>query len=233
MKNLLARNTTRTTHLESSFIVQRRGMALLAAIFPAAFLASSYLLNRTDFQTSLSAYYWTLDLERNFFVGVLCAVGVFLLLYKGYNTLEDRILDLAGVAAVGVAFFPMDENGDCGTSGLSLHGTFAVIFFVCIAFICVFMSKHSLEDMTDPRRKAWFTRAYNFCSGVMVLSIALAGLYNFLPENAVLMLCENSIIFWSEALGVWAFSAFWYLKTRELDQSQSWIPFRGRKQAAA
>jgi len=233
MKNLLARNTSRTTHLESSFIVQRRGMALLAAIFPAAFLASSYVLNRTDFQTSLSAYYWTLDLERNFFVGVLCAVGVFLLLYKGYTTLEDRILDLAGVAAVGVAFFPMDENGDCGTSGLSLHGTFAVIFFVCIAFICVFMSKHSLEDMTDQRRKALFTRAYKLCSGVMVLSIALAGLYKLLPENAVLMLCENSIIFWSEALGVWAFSAFWYLKTRELDPSQSWIPFRGRKQAAA
>jgi hypothetical protein len=233
MKNLLARNTSRTTHLESSFIVQRRGMALLAAILPAAFLASSFLLNRTDFQTSLSAYYWTLDLERNFFVGVLCAIGVFLLLYKGYTTLEDRILDLAGLAAVGVAFFPMDESGDCGSSGLSLHGTFAVIFFACIAFICVFMSKHSLQDMVDARRKAWFARAYNFCSAVMVLSIALAGLYNFLPDDAVLMLCENGIIFWCEALGVWAFSAFWYLKTRELDPSQSWIPFRRRKQAAA
>jgi len=64
------------------------------------------------FQTSISAYYWTLDPERNAFVGVLCAVGVFLLLYKGYSWFEDRVLDLAGVSAVGIAFFPMDKLGD-------------------------------------------------------------------------------------------------------------------------
>jgi len=88
-------------------------MAFLAAVFALAFLSSSFVFNRTDFQTSISAYYWTLDLERNFFVGVLCAVGVFLLLYKGYNRLEDRILDLAGISAAGVAFFPMDQTCDC------------------------------------------------------------------------------------------------------------------------
>jgi len=233
MNKLLARNASRTTHLESSFIVQRRGMALLAASFPAAFLASSFLLGRTDFQTSLSAYYWTLDPERNFFVGVLCAVGVFLLLYKGYTTLEDRVLDLAGLAAVGVAFFPMDEAGDCGSTGFSLHGTSAVIFFACIAFICIFMSGHSLEQMPDAARRDKFRRLYRICAVVMALAIGFAGLYWLLPDEAVLALCENSVIFWFEAAGVWAFSAFWTIKTRELDPSQSWMPFRRKRQAAA
>lgn len=224
--DLLARDATRTSHLERSFIVQRRGMAALAAIFPVAFLVSSFIVDRTEFQTSISAYYWTKDLERNIFVGVLCAVAVFLVLYKGYNLLEDRILDAAGASAAGVAFFPMDRAGDCTSSGVSAHGVFAVIFFACIFYLCIFMSRTSLEGITDPGRRERFRRAYRWCSGIMVASVALAVLSRLLPKETIQTLCENSAIFWFEAVGVWAFSAFWYTKTRELDASLSWIPLR-------
>ena len=229
--DLLARIATRTSHLERSFIVQRRGMAVLAAVFPAAFLASTFLFGRTEFQTSISAYYWTLDLERNFFVGILCAIGVFLLLYKGYTLLEDRVLDVAGISAAGVAFFPMDKGGDCTSSGISAHGVFAVTFFACIFFICIFMSEKSLKEMVDPNRKMAFRQAYRLCSGIMIGSIVLAALSRLLPKEYTQMLCENGAIFWFEAIGVWAFSAFWYIKTRELDPSMSWIPFRRRREA--
>jgi hypothetical protein len=231
MIKLPTRNPMRTSHLENSFLVQRRGMALLAALLPVAFLVSSFVFNRTDFQTSISAYYWTLDLERNFFVGVLCSIGVFLLLYKGYNWLEDRILDLAGVSAVGVAFFPMDQTGDCASAGISAHGVFAATFFACIFFICIFMSKNSLEDVHDVRRRASYRLAYRVCSGIMIANIALAVLSRFLPKEYTRMLCENSMIFLFEAIGVWAFSAFWYIKTRELDPSRSWMPFGKRHEA--
>ena len=224
--DLLARNPTRTSHLERSFIVQRRGMAVLAAIFPLAFLVSSFIVHRTEFQTSISAYYWTKDLERNIFVGVLCAVAVFLVLYKGYNLLEDRILDLAGASAAGVAFFPIDKSGDCTSSGVSAHGVFAVIFFVCIFYVCIAMSRKSLNEITDSARREGFRYAYLWCSGIMLGSIALAVLSRFLPKDYIQALCENSAIFWFEAVGVWAFSAFWYIKTRELDPSLSWIPLR-------
>jgi hypothetical protein len=201
-------------------------MAALAAVFPVAFLASSLILHRTEFQTSISAYYWTHDLERNIFVGVLCAVAVFLVLYKGYNLLEDRIIDVGGASAAGVAFFPMDEFGDCTSSGISAHGVFAVMFFACIFYICVFMSETSLKDIKEPRRRDVFRRAYRWCSGIMVGSIALAVLSRLLPSEYIQALCENNAIFWFEAVGVWAFSAFWYIKTRELDPSLSWIPLR-------
>jgi len=223
---IFTRNKTRTSHLERSFIIQRRGMALLAAAFPVIFLTSSFVLDRTTFQTSISAYYWTLDLERNIFVGFLCAIGVFLLLYKGYNWFEDRVLDVAGVSAVGIAFFPMDKLGDCTSSGTSAHGVFAVIFFACISIICIFMSKHSLKDIYDLHRLVIFRRAYRWCSGIMIGSVTVAVLSRLLPEEYVLFLCQKSLIFWVEAFGVWAFSAFWYIKTRELDPSLSWIPFR-------
>ena len=223
---LLARIESRTSYLEKSYIVQRRGMALLAALIPAAFLMSSFVFHRTGFQTSLSAYYWTLDPERNFFVGALCAIGVFLLLYKGYTLLEDRVLDVAGLCAVCVAFFPVERGGDCTTTGLSAHGVFAVTFFACIFYICIFMSDKSLKEIANPRRRMAFHRAYRICSGVMIGSIVLAALSRLFPADFVRQLCEHSAIFWLEAVGVWAFAAFWYIKTRELDESASWLPFR-------
>lgn len=220
----------RSSHLERSFIVQRRGMALLAAAFPFVFLVASFI-RETELKTSLSAYYWTYDFERNFFVGVLCAVAVFLLLYKGYTELEDRILDLAGIAALGIAFFPTDQAGDCTSSGFSLHGLFAVTFFACIAFICIFMSEHSLKDIGGQHKQEQFRLWYRVCSGIMVGSIAVAVLSRLLPEGVIQWLCENSAIFWFEAVGIWAFSAFWYIKTRELDPSLSWVPMRKKRGA--
>lgn len=228
IKKIFSRDGTRN-HLEESFIIQRRGMALLAAALPVIFLTSSFIFDRTTFQTSISAYYWTLDLERNIFVGTLCAVGVFLLLYKGYNWFEDRVLDLAGVSAVGIAFFPMDKLGDCTSSGMSMHGVFAVTFFACISIICIFMSEHSLtleKSTSNSHRLATFRRAYRWCSGIMIGSVVVAVLSRLLPEEYVSFLCQKSLIFWVEAFGIWAFSAFWYIKTRELDTSLSWIPFR-------
>lgn len=230
MLKVFARYKTRTSHLEQSFIIQRRGMAVLAAMFPIVFLASSFLFGRTEFQTSISAYYWTLDPERNIFVGVLCAVAVFLLLYKGYTWLEDRVLDLAGISAAGIALFPMDKAGDCTSSGVSAHGVFAVLFFAAIFYICISMSAKSLEDVPDLHRKEKFHKAYLWCSGIMSGSVILAVLSRFLPKEYGQALCESSAMFWFEAVGVWAFSAFWYVKTRELDPSLSWVPLRKKRE---
>jgi hypothetical protein len=226
MIDLLARDATRTSHLERSFIAQRRGMALLGAALPIACLVSSFLLGRTEFQTSISAYYWTLDPERNVLVGILCVVGVFLLLYKGYTRLEDWVLNAAGVSAAGIAFFPMDRDGDCAASGISAHGIFAVIFFGCILFTGMSMSLKSLEDVADPGRQSRFRWAYRLVLGFMSGCVVFAVVSRLLPRATAQWLCEASAIFWLEAFGVWAFSLFWYIKTRELDPSASWVPFR-------
>ena len=224
---ILTRKPERTTLLEQSFIIQRRGMALLGGIFPFVFLISSFIFHRTSFQTSISAYYWTEHFERNFFVGTLCSISVFLILYKAYTTLEDRILDLAGVAASGVAFFPMSENGDCANAGISAHGVSAAIFFACIFYICIFTAKTSLQDL-PPKRQHQFGIAYRWCAGIMIGSAVCAILVAMLPIDLVQSLCRASAVFWFEAVGVWSFSAFWYIKTRELDPSASWVPF-GKK----
>jgi hypothetical protein len=53
---------------------------------------------------SVSGYYYT-DL-RNVFVGALCALGVFLWAYDGYDDVDRWITNIAGLCAIGVAFCP-------------------------------------------------------------------------------------------------------------------------------
>jgi hypothetical protein len=214
--NLRQRKPGRSSHLEASFIVQRRGMAILAGIFPLVFIASS-LLGRTAWQPSISAYYWTQDLERNFFIGALCAIGVFLLLYKGYTQLEDWILNVAGVCAVGVGFFAMTKDSDCGPRGFSWHSIFAVAFFSCIAYVCIFMAQKSLENEPDSARKEMFTRAYRLCALVMAVSVIAALTLKLLPSEQTKSLCQRGWTFWCESFAVWSFAAFWFFKTRELE----------------
>lgn len=63
----------------------------------------------------MSAFYGANDAGmRNWFVGILWAVGSFLILYKGFRAAEDWLLNLAGGFAILTAMTP------CGCwSGLS------------------------------------------------------------------------------------------------------------------
>ena len=88
---------------------------------------------------------------RNWFVGVLFGVGVFLYLYKGFSTTENYALNIAGVLALGIALNPKDlwENSTRGT----LHGFFAVTFFFAIAFVALFCARDTLHLITDEKEK--------------------------------------------------------------------------------
>jgi uncharacterized membrane protein len=220
---LLERIPERDRNLEQSFLIQRRGMAVLAGAFPFIFLVSSFVLQHTQFQPSISAYYWTHDMERNLFVGVLCAIGAFLVLYKGYTIFEDWTLNVAGVCAAGIALFPT-PHGDGGTW---LHYVFAGLFFACIFIVCIFMSDNSLKEMPDKKRAAQFRRWYHRCARVMVVSVVVALAGRVLLEHEYFTaILKHGGIFVFEATGIWSFAAFWYIKTRELDPQMSWVPFR-------
>ena len=223
---LLERKPGHDRYLEQSYIRQRQGMSVLAGAFPFIFLASSFVLRHVDFQPSLSAYYWTHDMERNLFVGVLWAIGVFLVLYKGYTKLEDWILNVAGICAAGIALFPTPH----GEEGTWLHYVFAGLFFACIFYVCIFMSEKSLEEMPDKARAERFRVAYRWCASVMIVSVAVALAGKLLLRHEYFSaILEHGGIFVFEATGVWSFAAFWYIKTRELDASVSWMPLTKKR----
>lgn len=53
---------------------------------------------------SLSGYYYTH--MRNLFVGAMCAMGIFLAAYRGFNRWDNRFTNVAGLAAICIALCP-------------------------------------------------------------------------------------------------------------------------------
>ena len=104
-------------------------------------------------------------------VGVLWAAGTFLIFYRGYSRREDWALNLAGIAAAGVAFFPADFGRAAG-EGRSLigklHFSSGLIFFLALAFVCLFCASDTLKHLKDEAKRIWFKRIYSGLGMAMV-----------------------------------------------------------------
>jgi len=215
------------SHIASTYLRLRRGMAVIALLFPPILLIGGIVIFGRAPQTSMSAYYHTE--MQDVFVGVLCAIGAFLFLYKGFTWKEDIALNVAGVCAVGVALFAMDPKGDCAAtaSGFSIHGCFATAFFLAISYVCVFLFSDGPSSGIPEKLRARYVTIAKLCGTVMLVCIAAALTYAFLlPSSARTFVCGLNAIFWIEAFAVWAFSVFWLVKSLEYDHAISWLPWR-------
>jgi hypothetical protein len=207
------------SHYEVSFIKIRRGIAYLGIVFPIIFLVSSFVFRRTEFQPTISHYYCAIggELERNLFVGVLITIGIFLFLYMGYSAIEDWILNAAGLCAFGIALSPTGYCLGIEDQRLTFHGVCAAIFFLCIAYVCVFLARVTLSKEEDDDRKKRFITIYNIIGAVMAVTIGLAILGNSLFKEFFNQPFFRHLTFFIEAVGIWAFSAFWLVKTQEVN----------------
>jgi hypothetical protein len=88
----------------------RGGMVVMIVMLAVAVIGER--LTATCWQTSISAYYFTS--AHGIFIAALCAIGVFLIVYKGSNDTEDVLLNLAGILAFIVAMVPTSRPVLCG-----------------------------------------------------------------------------------------------------------------------
>lgn len=96
-----------------SYLSLRKAIGILGVALPFVLPIGQILLHALGIQSSLhspviansvSSYYYT-DM-RNIFVGSMCAIGVFLMSYRGYNRRDALAGRFAFVCAIGVALFP-------------------------------------------------------------------------------------------------------------------------------
>ena len=131
-----------------SYIALRRSIGILGILFPVVLWLGSLIFSEcSGIQGSISDYYHTI--MRNVFVGVLCAVSLFLFTYRGYDKRDIIAGILAGIFALGVAFFPTNlkeliEN--CTSEPFMyydvyaiLHLVFAALFFLMLSYISLFL----------------------------------------------------------------------------------------------
>jgi hypothetical protein len=87
-----------------NYMYLRKTVGWVGTLLPIALIAGNVIMFTTTLPDSMSSYYYTH--MRNLFVGALCALGVFLVAYAGYDEWDRWITNIAGLGAIGVAFCP-------------------------------------------------------------------------------------------------------------------------------
>jgi hypothetical protein len=203
-------------HIFDSYFNLRVGIAVLAILFPLVLLIGGYTMEG-DFRGSMSAYYLEINGKsmRDWFVGILWAIGIFLFLYKGWERNEggglneNWALNFAGLFAIGVAMFPTQIE----TKSVSVHGTCAVMLFVFMAYVCIFRAPDTLDELDNETLRNHFKNTYRVLGGLM-LAVPVAA-YCF----AVVFDRLQNYTFIVEAFGVWVFASYWLVKSSELSLS--------------
>jgi hypothetical protein len=199
----------------------RVGIGVIGVVFPFFLWLGGLWYAGLSLQGSMSAYYYAVGNDgrsmRDWFVGILFVVGVFLYLYKGFSRAEDWALNVGGALAVGVAVFPMDLN-PATPFWLTRHGFCAIGLFLCIAFVALFCADDTLDLIRDTNipdqgklitRLKWLYRLIGLAMiGLMIAAYVLNTVYK-----------TEYRTFWIEAAGVVSFGAYWLLKSWELRQT--------------
>jgi hypothetical protein len=125
----------------------------------------------------------------------LCIIAAFLFTYRGYDWKDQAAALLAGVGAVGVAWFPYN------TMGTLHYSSAAGLFGALIYFAGVLFPKTNASVVLKPKRTR--NRIYRSCALVMALAV---GSIPLVPGWT----------FWAESLALWAFGLSWFVKGETL-----------------
>jgi hypothetical protein len=199
-------------HVYATYRSLRVGIAVIALIFPLLlWFGGAYA--GIPLQESMSAYYHAASgahTMRDWFTGILFAVGAFLYLYRGFSWQEDWALNFAGVFAVCVAVIPVPWNCSTSCKMVSEHTACAIAFFSCIAYVSLFRAHDTLHLLEDKKREARFRWTYRVTGALLIASPLTAVLL------ALVFMQLKSYVFFAELAGIWAFAFYWLAKSHEL-----------------
>jgi len=126
--------------LAMSYLGLRKGIGFLGLALPIVLMVGKIWLDGGGIENSISAYYYTG--MRNYFVGTMCAIGVFFTSYR-YRREDNYLSDAVAAFAVGVALFPTTPAIASPTTSQTIvgyvHLTSASLFFLCLAYFSLFL----------------------------------------------------------------------------------------------
>ena len=208
----------------TSYQIMRNGIAVLGLALPFVLILGGGL---DHVQSSLSAYYhfspavparYGAGTMRDAFVGMLFAIGAFLFFYRGHSIEEDLALNVAGISVVLVAVIPMDWPATTTrptTTAGTIHSLAATLFFVMIAYVCVFRARDTLCLTCDQRRRRIFERIYLVLGILMLTTPTAIWLAEFISPATP----KGYATLFIEIAGVFVFAIFWLVKGFEIRSS--------------
>lgn len=183
------------------YLSLRKLIGILGIVLPLVMWLGEYLLCSARLQPTISDYYYTC--MRDAFVGILWAIGVFMVCYRGTRVSDDVISTGAGLCAILVALFPTKPGTSSpdrciippwissvawqGVIGY-LHHFFAALFFLAITCMALFLFKNR-------GKHDWTNALYKFCGGTMLFCL--------------LWMWFGDVTFMKETMAVEAFGVAW------------------------
>jgi len=206
-----------------SYINLRRLIGVLGILLPFICILGGLVFAHLPCQRSISFYYHTN--MRDFFVGLMIAVSMFLITYKGYQTKDIIVTTLSGISGIGIALFPLEFfKGLAVPIGLfqvnsqvssAVHVACAGMFFALLAVNSMFLFTLSREGR-EPRteNKKIRNSIYIGCGVVILISLfAFAMLYVFLGDDK---LNQGNLVLILESVMLFAFGISWLVKGETL-----------------
>lgn len=214
-----------------SYLTIRRIIGVLGILIPFLMFFGGLIFGQWKLLDTVSNYYYTN--MRDLFVGILCAVALFLMTYKGYPVKGKKInidniaTNIAGIGALGIAFFPMSlvslpDHPVPLPVGLFMikedisviiHLASSSVFFIMIAFICLFLfTKTDKKKITGNKMNR--NRIYIVCGAVILVCMTLICVYSFFLAKTVL--AQIHPLFFLESFGLIAFGFAWLVKGETL-----------------
>ncbi len=219
-----------------SYLTMRRMIGVLGIALPIVVVIGGFIENGFEIQGSISGYYYTN--MRDFFVGLMCIVAMFLISYQGYEKIDNMISNLSGVFALGMVLFPTAMySGKVVKVGTFLindniseyiHLTFGSLFFIALAYnsIFLFTKRHAVEPSKEKKRR---NLIYRTCGVVMLASMFCIILYKVFLDDTLLSKTYPTLIF--ESVALLAFGVSWLIKGNTFfkDQMNQQEFYRGRR----
>lgn len=207
-----------------SYLTLRKTIGWLGILLPAAMILGNAVFGYCyTIQSSVSHYYYTVT--GNLLTGILCAVALFLVAYKGYNRHDQLTNTLAGCLALLIAFFPTDlqtmaapgtDRPACVLFVLpnhalrnAVHYASAGGFFLTLAYISWFL--FTKGDVYPTAEKLLRNRVYRSCSVVIITAVLLIGLYGIFGERGD-AISRLKPVFFLEWIALLAFGISWLVK---------------------
>jgi hypothetical protein len=192
-----------------SYMSLRKIVGWIGILLPIVLYAGNAIVFSAGRPDSMSGYYYTP--MRNVFVGTLCALGVFLVAYEGYDNIERWVTNVAGFAAIGVALCPTKPPvAQLSTAQQvvgDVHLFFAAATFLALAFMAI---RFAAPEGSPPAAPGPVSRAiYLGCGSTIFACVALAAASNLLPASVT---ASWPLLFIFEAVAVFAFGVSWFVK---------------------
>lgn len=185
-----------------SYLALRKSVGWIGILLPIVLMIGAHaLFGEPWIKESISHYYHTS--MGDVFVGALCAVALFLFFYVGHDIYDNTIATIAGMFALGVAWFPVTNHGEATGSGI-IHLISAASLFTTLAFFSYFIFTKGAENPTP--EKLIRNKIYKRCG--IVIAACIVGILAYKITSDI----ESSFVFWAETVALVTFGISWLTK---------------------